>query len=334
MIEVGERMTAKFGLGWRGVAARRVGTAALLMSLAAAPIACGGSSSTEDPGGTGSSPSAEDGVLSVYVVNYPLMYFAERIGGAVVDVQFPAPAEGDPALWQPGAETIAAYQGADLIVRNGATYAKWMEMVSLPESKVVDTAAGFADQLIVVEGAVTHAHGPEGEHEHGDTAFTTWLDLSMARQQAEAVHAALVAERPGEAAAFDSNLEGLRADLSEIDAQLQAIGSSLPGVLLLASHPVYQYLARRYGLDIESVHFEPDGAPVEAAWTDLERIHAEHPARWMIWEGEPLADTAARLQAMGIESIVFDPCGNRPEGGDFISIMRANVANLEGIIAR
>ena len=31
------------------------------------------------------------GTLSVYVVNYPLKYFAERIGGERVEVHFPAP---------------------------------------------------------------------------------------------------------------------------------------------------------------------------------------------------------------------------------------------------
>ncbi|MEE9607579.1 MAG: hypothetical protein V3U03_07545, partial [Myxococcota bacterium] len=35
--------------------------------------------------------------LSVYVVNYPLQYFAEWIGGEQVVVTFPAPPGSDPA---------------------------------------------------------------------------------------------------------------------------------------------------------------------------------------------------------------------------------------------
>jgi len=42
--------------------------------------------------------------LSVAVVNYPLMYFAQRIGGPDVSVAFPASADGDPAFWEPGPE--------------------------------------------------------------------------------------------------------------------------------------------------------------------------------------------------------------------------------------
>jgi len=44
--------------------------------------------------------------VSVYVVNYPLQYFAERIDGPDVRVVFPAPADGDPAFWKPSPEQL------------------------------------------------------------------------------------------------------------------------------------------------------------------------------------------------------------------------------------
>ena len=107
-------------------------------------------------------------------MNYPLQYFAERIGGEHVEVSFPAPPDGDPAYWNPDPDSVAAYQQADLILLNGASYAKWVAIVTLPTSKLVDTSKGFRDRYIIIEGAVVHSHGPEGEHSHGETAFTTW----------------------------------------------------------------------------------------------------------------------------------------------------------------
>ena len=71
----------------------------------------------------------------VYTVNYPLEYFARRIGGDRVVVEFPAPADIDPAFWNPGAATVVSYQEADLVLLNGATYAKWVAKVSLPPSR-------------------------------------------------------------------------------------------------------------------------------------------------------------------------------------------------------
>ncbi len=128
----------------------------------------------------------------VYTVNYPLAYMAERIGGDLVRVQFPAPRDVDPAFWSPGPETVTAYQTADLILLNGAGYASWTDRVSLPGSRLVATSASVADRYVVEEDAVTHSHGPAGEHAHGAIAFTTWLDPTIAVEQARAVRDARV----------------------------------------------------------------------------------------------------------------------------------------------
>ena len=98
---------------------------------------------------------------------------------------------------------------------------------------------------------------------------------------------------------------------------------------LVGSHPVYQYLTRRYTLNLESVHWEPDEAPDEMQWRALEDILEAHPARIMLWEGAPMVETKAMLAEKGIQSIVFDPCGNRPESGDFLSVMQNNISELD-----
>jgi len=95
---------------------------------------------------------------------YPTEYFPSRIGGDHVLVTLPLPPDADPIFWQPSREQIAAYQEADLIVINGADFEKWIATASLPESRIVDTAAAFEDDFVTYE-TTTHAHGPGG-HEH------------------------------------------------------------------------------------------------------------------------------------------------------------------------
>jgi zinc transport system substrate-binding protein len=270
---------------------------------------------------------------TVYVVNYPLQYFAQRIGGGAVGVVFPAPGGVDPAFWEPDAGTIERYQAADLILLNGAGYAAWTEMASLPLSKVVNTSEGFADRYIVREDAVTHAHGPEGEHEHRATAFTTWLDPILALEQAQAIHDAFCARWPGLAPGFDAGFEELRQDLQALDNDMGRVVAGLGDRPLVVSHPVYQYLTRRYGLNVVSVHWEPDEVPEEAMWSELEELLREHPARFMIWEGQPVEASVERLQTLGLGSVVLSPCGNVPVSGDYMSVMRANVAALERVFA-
>ena len=265
---------------------------------------------------------------TVYTVNYPLYYFAERIGGERVSVVFPAPADVDPAFWAPEVETIASFQGADLILLNGATYAKWLKTASLPGSRSIDTSEGFEANFIAVAETGTHSHGPEGEHSHGGTAFTTWLDFRQAVRQAQAIREGLSRLLPAHRDGFEERYARLEGDLLDLDRELQGIAELAPARPLLASHPVYQYLARRYGLNLESVMWEPDALPDDGQWRELQSVLEGHAAGWMLWEGQPLPASVERLGALGVRILVFDPCGNRPEEGDFLSVMRENAAQL------
>lgn len=268
--------------------------------------------------------------LVVYTVNYPLAYFAERIAGGHANVVFPATANEDPAYWMPDAKTISAYQKADLILLNGADYAAWVTKVSLPRFRMVDTSREFTSQLIRTTESVTHSHGPGGKHEHRGYAFTTWIDFTQAALQAKAVMHGLIRKRPERKAIFEKNYRALENELLSLDRDMQNIVSKNRKKPLLASHPVYQYLARRYGLNVQSVHWEPDQTPSHKQWSVLNNIQRSHPARWMIWEGEPGQETTGKLKSMGVDSVVFDPCGNVPERGDFMLVMRVNVENLRG----
>jgi zinc transport system substrate-binding protein len=267
--------------------------------------------------------------LSVYVVNYPLQYFAERIGGPDVQVTFPAPADGDPAFWKPSQEQIAAYQKADLILLNGASYAKWVAHVSLPASRMADTSVSFADKFIPLKEKVTHSHGLAGKHEHGDVAFTSWLDPQQAIAQAQAVRDALIRLRPGAAGDFNQHFNSLATDLKDLDDQLAAVVTTDASRPLVFSHPVYQYFIRRYGLNGKEVHWEPEESPTPEQWAELKQILTEYPAQWMVWEGTPNPSTVDELKKFGLDSLTFDPCGNIPETGDYLSVMRKNVLNLK-----
>ncbi len=272
--------------------------------------------------------------LSVYVVNYPLKYFAERIAGEEATVILPVPAREDPAFWMPDSKTIIDYQQADLILLNGAGYAKWVNKVALPQFRMVDTSVSFKDRYIKLTDMMTHTHGPSGEHGHQGVAFTTWLDFDLAAQQTKEVASVLTRKRPALRDLFQSNYAALEKDLAKLDRKIKQIVATNPALPLLASHPVYDYLSRRYGLNIKSVHWEPDQVPSRNQWGELQAILNNHPAQWMIWEGKPLPATVKMLNSHGIQSVVFNPSVNTPEEGDFLSVMRQNVENLRAVFSQ
>lgn len=266
--------------------------------------------------------------MVVYTVNYPLAYFAERIGGDSVSVRFPAPDHVDPAFWKPAPEIIAAYQSADLILLNGAGYAGWVAQASLPRRKLVDTSRSFRDAYLPGEEAPVHQHGPAGEHAHGQIAFTTWLDPEQAIAQARAIEAAFAKRHPQDASGYSKRADALVSDLEKLDCELAASVGVLANEPLLASHPVYAYLARRYGLDLRSVTWEPDVDPGDASWRAIDALLAEKPSRRMLWEASPTEEVRQQLEARGVGVIVFDLASKRPAQGDYLSIMNTNVVTL------
>ena len=117
----------------------------------------------------------------------------------------------------------------------------------------------------------------------------------------------------------------------ELDIRMKAAVSSGNTMPIIFSHPVYEYLEKAYGLNGKSVHWEPDQDPTPNQVTELTKLLDHHPAKWMIWEGAPIKSAMNALSTMGIQSAVFNPCGNIPPGGDFLSVMRHNLANLEAV---
>lgn len=293
-------------------------------------LALSGCSNKPDASAEKQDPTIQ-GTISVYVVNYPLKYFAQRIGGEHVDVHFPAPADEDPAYWMPAAKTIGKYQRADLILLNGAGYAKWVKTASLPKSKLCNTSAVFTKDYIAFEDAGTHSHEAGDKHIHGRTAFTTWLDPLLAVKQADAVREALAKLQPQRTDAFDKNYQALKGDLEALDKETAEIVAKSPKRTVIFSHPVYQYFIWRYSINSSSVHWEPDEPPTEAMWTELKELLAKHPAKWMIWEGEPIEATKNKLAQRGLQSTVFNPCGNTPTEGDYLAVQRKNLGNLSRV---
>lgn len=297
----------------------------LLICFACTLVACDSSPSDISPATaiTAANPT-------IQTVNYPLAYFAERIAGDHATVVFAAPGDEDPAFWKPNDAELSAFQNADLILLNGADYAKWVKTASLPSGRVVDTSAAFADNFISVADATTHTHGDGEEHAHAGTAFTTWIDFQAAHSQATAIADALTERMPGKAEIFSENNLSLAEDLRKLDQDMREIANKIGDQPLFASHPVYQYWSRAYGLNVRSVHWEPGLVPDAEALEELIEKSRGHGAQWMVWEGVPKTESVSKLQHLKIRSVIFDPCGNRPEGdGDWLSVMHQNLENLE-----
>ncbi|MGB5190319.1 metal ABC transporter substrate-binding protein [Robiginitalea sp.] len=279
------------------------------------------------PEAASSSQSEEN--LRVYVSNYPLYFFAERIGGAKIDLRYPMEVAANPATWTPDANTVSDMQGADLILLNGATYESWLMTVSLPDSLLADTSMGYATRLLPSGETFTHSHGEDGAHSHEGVAWATWLDLSLAVQQAEAVKKALIKRRPQERDFFETNFKELAESLSALDSEFKKITATDPSPTPAYSHPVYTYFQKAYGLTGPSLDWEPDSPLTHDMLHEVDHLKRAAGINTIVWERPPLEASIDQLAEKGIQSVVIQPLENTPDTGDFITHMRENLKALQ-----
>lgn len=264
----------------------------------------------------------------VVTVNYALQYFAERLLGDDAEVVFPVPQDVDPSFWRPSIADISLVQSADLILLNGAGFATWVDRVSLPRSRIVNTSAGIADQFIVTE-SITHSHGDGDEHSHEGLASYLWLDPVLAIAQAEAVAAAIAARNLASEADLTARLAELSADLQGLEARGRKVFAETGSAAVITTHPRYQYLARRFGVSVASLEWEAGATPTTDELEDLRELIDETGASVLIWEAEPEAAALEAAAALGLDSVTFETLAHKPSKGSFVDAFTASLNAID-----
>ena len=88
-----------------------------------------------------------------------------------------------------------------------------------------------------------------------------------------------------------------------------------------------------YGLEIISMHWEPEEDLTDEQWEEFTNLVQDTHTKMMLWEGEPTPATRQKLVERGFQVVVFSPCANVPEEGDFMTVMGENIKNLEASFA-
>ena len=270
------------------------------------------------------------GKTTIVTVNYPLFYFTQQLVDDLATVTLPVPAEIDPAQWEPQLNDVLQMQQARLIILNGAGYSSWLDKLSLSPGRLVNSSLDVRDQWIPLNGETTHSHGPKGGHSHSGYAFTTWMDISLAKHQVNAIAWALIQHWPDQQQTIAQRGVKLLEALTALDTSYQRVARKLAGKYLVYSHPVYQYFEHRYQLAGHSLHWEPGEMPTEKQWVNLQKLLAGKPKALFIWEDEPSVEIAERIENIGLEFVVIRPAANTGKL-DWLSEQQANLKRLQKI---
>lgn len=170
-----------------------------------------------------------------------------QVGGDGIDLTVLLPAGADPHSFQPTPQDAALLANADLIFINGLGLESFME-------RLIQNAGDSAQVVVVSDGVETldssHEDGSAGDgRENADPHV--WMDPNNVRVWARNVAAALSAVDPANAANYQANAQRYDQTLQTLDAwAAEQIAQIAPANRrMVVDHEVFDYFARRYGLE-------------------------------------------------------------------------------------
>jgi len=252
---------------------------------------------------------------------YPLAWAAEEIGGArvhVVDLTPPGVEAHDTNL---SARQVADVEHANVVLILGylGFQPQVEEAARHASGRVVQVARGMRLRPSQEEGLAADPH--------------VWLDPVLMEQIALTVTQGLVAADPGGKTVYERGGAQLASRLAALDGSYRAGLAGCRYSSFVTTHEAFGYLADQYGLGqigIEGLtpEAEPSAAQLRAAEAAIREGRA---APAVFFEGTAEGERIGRAVAdsVGVQALPLGTLEFAPTTGDYVSTLRANLANLE-----
>ena len=298
-----------------------------LLLAPAVVAACAGSDGGSDSGAR----------LSVVATVYPLGYFAERIGGDLVDVDVLVGPGMAAHGFDPTASDLQALAAADVILMNGLGLEPWLQRaLDALGAGASGTLVEAADEALAMKEEARERgedHAEEGEHDELDPHI--WLDPTLAVHQVERIRDALAAADAASADAYRQGADELIAELLVLHKDfVNGLGACRHN-RFVASHAAYGYLAARYAAEqipIAGLSAEAEPSPQRLAEI-VDQVTALGLGHLLVEpvRSDRLPQTIAR--ETGIALVPIHAIGSVTEDeldthGDYFGLMRDNLTSL------
>ena len=303
-----------------------------LLILGLLVVGCTPSSSSSSSSVSSQVDSKKLGYVTSF---YPLAFILQTLTQDIpeMSVQNLTPQGEDPAIWTPSPSVLQKYQKATFIFLNGAHFEQWVDHVSLPLSRTIYTARAFKKEWVNYDHAVVHKHGPEGEHSHQGLDGHTWLDPLNLLAQGEVIYQKIYTQASqAQRLLIKKRWSSLKANLQDLHKRWLTLAPKLSTFLIVASHPAYNYLRKRYQLNLVSLDFDPD---TPLTLTQLKTIQAQqdkHPhlkSLMVWWESQPHPKTQTLLTQAHLPSFVISPLESSPSPSDYLQASHALINLLQ-----
>jgi len=260
-----------------------------------------------------SSNSTADKNPVVMVTSQPLFEVADLLAGDHIEVHKITPDNIASRNWKPQKNDVKRLQNADMILISGAGYEPWKDRISLPGSRLKDTAAGYYSEFIRIPDAITHQHGPEGKHAHPGTVWATWLDPELAESQCIRVADLFVELQPAASNEITAALTMIKTQLAKTQELAAEISekTSAQKITMIGDSPNYHYLTSKLGLEFQYVHWDESQELTSIAKDELtalaDKLPKNQPRFFLLNSLQP-ESTATFATGVGFTVIRIDLC--------------------------
>ena len=294
--------------------------------------------------GAQQSEGADQGELRVEAGFYPLEWAASRVGGDRVSVSSLTPPGAEAHDLELTPQDVAALSEADVVVYLEGFQPALDEAAA---SEAADVAFDVREAADLVTGEEEHAEEQHAEEQHAEEEHVEeqhahdgtadphfWLDPTRLAAVGDALAERFAELDPEGSATYEENAAALRADLEELDAEMEAGLADCAVDTLVTSHDAFGYLADRYGFQVVGISgLSPSQEPAPAQLAEIADLVRERGVTTVYTETlvDPAVAETVAAEA-GVRTAVLDPIEgltDESDGEDYLQVMRANLATLQ-----
>jgi len=294
----------------------KLATVAVLLALT---LLISGCSSTED----------KATVKIETVANfYPVQWLLSEIGGDDVNVTSLTPDGVEPHDLTLDPQAVASLTDAQITFYIGAGFQPDVEaaIANLKDSsKAIDLLKSPGLLILNAPNDIGKETLVEGKDPH------VWLDPTNMMAMAKQISTSLSKAAPDSVSVFKTNLESVLERLGSLDSDMKSQLSSCKVKALVTSHAAFGYLSSRYGFEQIAIGgISPNDEPDAKLLSLIAKVSkAKKIATVYFEEVLPKALVERVAKEIGADTSLLSALEFTPEdSGDYISVMRSNLANL------
>jgi len=245
--------------------------------------------------------------LTVYTTVYPLQYFSERIGGQYAETHTIYPPGADEHSFEPTQKDMIKLADADLFIYIGLGLEGFVEKAktTLKNEDVKMISAG--DRITFEPHTEGEEHHEDDGHHHGDIDPHVWIDPVYAKDLANSVKEAFIAEMPNHEEEFNANFDVLAKELDQLNADFTDMVNQAAIKEFFVSHAAFGYWEKRYNIKQVSISGlnssdEPTQKELQNIISEAQKYHLQY---IFIEQNVTSKPTEVIINELGAEALVL-----------------------------